>query len=175
MEPNFPWDIYYQCKGIQFWKEVKDKMEYGYLLNPIVMEKTHYEKFEEYMKQYEGASERQLMSEIMRVRGEVSSEVVNTHIRNLELMGQMEGFADAQIQQRIAMMKNMLTANAAASSGTVETAQWGGSGLLLWFLLLSSIWRRPGFGRPGFGRPGFGRPGFGRPGFGYPGYGYPYF
>ena len=166
MEPNFPWDIYYQCKGIQFWKEVKGKMEYGYLLNPIVMEKTHYEKFEEYMKQYENASERQLMSEIMRVRGEVSSEVVNTHINNLELMGQMEGFADAQIQQRIAMMKNMLAANVpAASTGTVETAQWGGSGLLLWFLLLSSIWRRPGFGRPGFGRPGFG----------YPGYGYRYF
>lgn len=136
-------------------------MEYGYLLNPVVMEKEHLEKFEEYMKQYEGASERQIMSEIMRVRSEVSKEVVDTHIRNLELMGQMEGFTNAEIRQRIDMMKNMLAANApAASSGRVETAQFGGSSLLLWFLLLTAIWRRPFFGRPGFGRPGFGFPGF---------------
>lgn len=126
------------------------------------MEKTHYEKFQEYMKQYEGASERQIMAEIMRVRGEVSQEVLNAHFKNLELMGNMEGFGNEQIRQRIAMMKNMLAANTpAASSRTVETAQFfGGSSLLLWFLLLTAIWRRPFFGRPGFGRPGFGFPGF---------------
>ncbi|AOT71596.1 hypothetical protein [Geosporobacter ferrireducens] len=137
-------------------------MEYGYLLNPITMEQTHSEKFQEYMKQYEGASERQIMSEIMRVRGEVSKEVVDKHIKNLELMGQMEGFSNAEVRERIAMVKNMLIVNApAASSRTVETTQFGGSSLLLWFLLLSAIWRRPFFRRPGFGRPGFGFPGFG--------------
>ncbi|SHJ94367.1 hypothetical protein SAMN02745975_03284 [Geosporobacter subterraneus DSM 17957] len=137
-------------------------MEYGYLLNPMIMEKTHYEKFQEYMKQYEGASERQIMAEIMRVRGEVSQDVLNAHLKNLELMGNMEGFGNEQIRQRIAMMKNALAAGApAASSRTIETAQFfGGSSLLLWFLLLTAIWRRPFFGRPGFGRPGFGFPGF---------------
>lgn len=136
-------------------------MEYGYILNPITMDQAHYEQFQGYMEQYKNAPNRQILSEIMRVRSEVSQDVLDAHMKNLELMGQMEGYSTAETQQRIVQLKQMLAANPpAASSQNVETAFWGGTSLLLWFLLLTAIWPRTYIGRPGYGYPGYPRYGF---------------
>jgi hypothetical protein len=70
-------------------------------------------------------------------------------VKNLDALSKMEGFVTDTHRQRIDMVKSILTAETRVSRPSqqsgVETQIFFGSSLLLWFLILAAIWRRPLF------------------------------
>jgi len=135
----------------------------NYTLDFIMVPSEHIDKFNEFMMQYGDKSDYEIFSEIAKVKGELSQDLLNQHISNLDSLSQMNGFITDLAHQRIAAVKEVLHYNSDQSEKSNVDSQFffGGTSLLLWFLTLAAIWRRPfGGGRGGFRRPGFGRPYF---------------
>lgn len=122
----------------------------NYSLDYFLFPSQNFGVFNEYMEKYGGMTDNQIYGEMNIVKGQVSSEVVRQHIQNLDAIAQMQGFVDNNTRQRINKTKEVLTSTVGQNSKSNVDAQFfGGTSLLLWFLILVSIWRRPyggGFG-----------------------------
>ncbi|SNS06403.1 hypothetical protein SAMN05446037_1003220 [Anaerovirgula multivorans] len=128
-----------------------------YTLDFIMVPSQHIGQFNDFMTQYGDKSDYEIFSEIAEVKDQLSQDLLNQHIANLDALSQMNGFVTDGTKQRIAAVKEILTADAGSSNtGSNVDSQFffGGTSLLLWFLLLAGIFRRPfgGF-RGGFGGP----------------------
>ncbi|MBB6218123.1 hypothetical protein HNQ80_004263 [Anaerosolibacter carboniphilus] len=102
-------------------------------------------KYNEFKKQYGNLSERQIYREITRLKNEVSQDVLDKHIKNLDAISKLEGFITADQKSRIEQVKSLLGyKNASRANGSqnlrVETEFVSGTSLLLWFLILVAIW-----------------------------------
>lgn len=121
----------------------------NYKLEYFLFPSEEFDRFNEYVGKYGGLSDYQIYDEINTVKGQVSSDVVKQHMQNLDAISQLQGFVDNHTRQRILKTKELLASTAGGNTkSNVETNYFGGSSLLLWFLVLVSIWRRPngGFG-----------------------------
>lgn len=102
------------------------------------------ERYNEFKKQYTNVSARQIYREIARLRNEVSQEVLDQHIQNLNAISNMGGFINEQQRGKIEQVKSLLGyQNVPKSKGLnsrVETEFVSGASLLLWFLILVAIW-----------------------------------
>ncbi|PAB58553.1 hypothetical protein [Anaeromicrobium sediminis] len=128
-----------------------------YMPNPILLNAEQQEEFNKYRAKYADKSNKYILREMMRVKSQVPQEMVQKHIKNLNLMSQMEGFDPEKIQPRVDMVKRLLSINM-PSQNTIQSEEpiaesqfFFGGALLLWFLALAAIWRRPYYRRP-YGR-----------------------
>lgn len=121
----------------------------AYTLDLVMLPNDKLEEYNKFLEQYGNVPDKYILREMYRVKGEVSQDVLSQHIKNLDALSKMEGFVTDDHKQRIEMVKNILTAETRLSrpsqQAEVETQFWGGSSLLLWFLALAAIWRRPFF------------------------------
>jgi len=131
---------------------------FGYMFNRLFYDEPVLNKLEEYSKQYENKSEREIYSEIQRVQKEVPNEVKVQHLKNLELLSQMDMFSQQSHKSNVSYLRDLveIDENDYNSSHLSRSQYVTGSSLLLWFLLVTSLYRRPYY-RRGFGRRGFGR------------------
>jgi hypothetical protein len=133
----------------------------NYNIEQIIWPAEEMGKFDEYHQQYGNMPDKVIFQEIMKVKSEVSQELIQKHVHNLEALAQLQGFTNDTQKQRIDYVKSILNApvrQRVAESDVESQLFFGGTSLLLWFLLLTSIWRRPllgPIGRPGFGFPRF--------------------
>ncbi|MFZ5969209.1 MAG: hypothetical protein ACOYVK_18795 [Bacillota bacterium] len=101
-------------------------------------------KFNELMEQYGDMPTRQIYREIARVKGEVSQEVVDQHLKNLDTLTTMEGFMTEDHKEKVERVKVLLgmpgPQSKGAQSENIETEFVSGTSLLLWFLILVAIW-----------------------------------
>lgn len=118
------------------------------VFNKTILDETQMKEIEGYTKEYGDKSEQYLAREIMKIKASVPSNVIDQHIKNLDHLSQMEGFITIEMKQRIDMLKRILNNPSGRSQSNVEGQFFGGSGLLLWFLLLTSIWRKPYYWNP---------------------------
>jgi hypothetical protein len=121
----------------------------AYTLDLVMLPNDKLEEYNKFIEQYGNVPDKYIWREMYRVKGEVSQEVLSQHIKNLDALSKMEGFVTDDHKQRMEMVKNILTTETRMSrpsqQAEVETQFWGGSSLLLWFLTLAAIWRRPYF------------------------------
>ncbi|AOY77529.1 hypothetical protein [Clostridium formicaceticum] len=136
----------------------------GYTLDFIMVPSQHIGQFNDFMAEYGDKSDYEIFQEIAETKSQLSQDLLSLHIKNLDSLSQMNGFVTDVTEQRIAAVKEILTEGTDSSnSGSSVDSRFffGGTSLLLWFLILAAIWRRPfgGFGRfSGFGGGFFGRP-----------------
>ena len=113
-------------------------------LKMLIFPADQIEKYNEFKKQYENVSTRQIYREIARLKNEVSQEVLDQHIQNLDAIANMGGFINEGHKGKIEQIKSLLgyqnVSRARGSSLRVETEFVSGTSLLLWFLILVAIW-----------------------------------
>lgn len=130
-----------------------------YALDLVILPNDKIEQFNEFVKQYGNLPDKYIFREIAKVKNEISSDMLQQHVKRLDSLSKVEGFVTDYHKQRIDMVKRILASETKVSQpksqqqAGIETQFWTGSSLLLWFLLLTAIWRRPFFRRPYFGYP----------------------
>lgn len=124
-----------------------------YSFDYVIFPSEHSDQFNEFMDKYGGLSDSEIYGLMMKTKNKLSNDIVQKHIANLDALSNMNGFVTDSTRQRIALAKQALTSKSGSpnKSNSVETQFFGGSSLLLWFLLLTSIYRRP-FAGPYYGR-----------------------
>ncbi|KAB3530506.1 hypothetical protein [Alkaliphilus serpentinus] len=130
-----------------------------YSLDFLMIPREHIGKFNEFMEEFGDVSDYDLYKQILDTKSKVSANVLNQHMKNLDALSSMTGFVTDSTKGRIELVKRVLNTDTGSSKpkSHVENQFWGGSSLLLWFLILAAIWRRPFFGGPGFGGGFLGR------------------
>ncbi len=106
----------------------------------VIFPSDQMEKYNEYQKQYGNLPTRQIFREMARVKGEVSQEVLDQHIQNIDALSNMGGFITDSQKGRIEQVKTLLKYPNAETAKNVETEYVSGTSLLLWFLILVGIW-----------------------------------
>ncbi|MBS4536629.1 hypothetical protein GOQ29_13475 [Clostridium sp. D2Q-14] len=132
---------------------------FGYMFNRLFYDESVLNELEKYSSQYENISDSELYVEIERVQKEVPNEIKAQHMKNLESLSQMNMFSEGSHSSDISHLRNLVEIDESNSyPSSISRSQYvSGSSLLLWFLLVVALWRRP-FGRRGFRRKrGFGR------------------
>ncbi|QEK12785.1 hypothetical protein FQB35_10845 [Crassaminicella thermophila] len=116
------------------------------MLNGFILTDEQIKQFDGFMKKYRNKPDRYIFREIAKVKNEVSEEVLQQHIKNLDLLEQMEGFVQDQNKERIKTVRKILTTNTASFNQKQQSAPAtqfvSGASLLLWFLILVAIWPR---------------------------------
>lgn len=126
------------------------------MLSQMFLNEEQMKEFEAFMKEYADKSDRYIYREIARVKNEVSEEELQQHITNLDHLYNMQGFATEDVKNRIKIVKQILTSKGPTfnprnvQQSAPKTQFFFGTSLLLWFLALVAIWRRPFFGFPRF-------------------------
>ncbi|WP_053956485.1 hypothetical protein [Inediibacterium massiliense] len=117
------------------------------MMNQFVLTDEQMKEFNELMDQYGNLPDRALFREIDKAKNQVSDELLNQHVKNLELAEKMQGFVGEEHIGRIETVKRILTSPKPPQMKKEVTGQYfyGGTSLLLWFLTLVAIWRRPYF------------------------------
>lgn len=121
----------------------------GYTLDLVMLPNDKMNEFNKFMTEYGNKSDRYLLNEIARVKTEVSQELLAQHLNNLDTMAKMQGLVTDYHKRRIDMVKRAISTPTQSSQNTNRQAApgaqffWAGSSLLLWFLILAAIWRRP--------------------------------
>jgi hypothetical protein len=119
------------------------------IFNEIALTQEDIEQFEKYKKEYMDKPEKYIIREIVQIKNTLSKEVLQQHIYNLNLLSQMKGFVSEEHKNKIEYIKNLLDSDIFVGrrryerTPDVEEQYFGRSSLLLWFLLLTAIWRRP--------------------------------
>jgi len=131
----------------------------NYALDFFMLPSEYIDEFNDFMAQYGELSDYDIFEKIVDTKAQLSHNVLSQHITNLDALSQLNGFITDLTKQRIELVKRTLTADTGSSNSQsiVETQFFGGTSLLLWFLILAAIWRRPffGFGGGFFGRRPF--------------------
>jgi hypothetical protein len=117
----------------------------GETVEMLIFPADQMEQYNEFKKQYGNMPERQIYREIGRLKNQVSQEVLDQHIKNLDAVSNMEGFITEGQKGKIAQVKSLLGYNNASRArgsqdSRVETEYVSGTSLLLWFLILVAIW-----------------------------------
>ncbi|AKL94760.1 hypothetical protein CACET_c12950 [Clostridium aceticum] len=121
----------------------------GYTLDFILLPSQHIGEFNDFMMQYGDKSDYDIFKEIAEVKGKVSQDLLKQHTANLNALSQMNGFVTDMTQERIEVIKEILAEDTGSSNNVSNIDSqffFGGSSLLLWFLILAGIWRRPFWG-----------------------------
>lgn len=126
-----------------------------YLFHEIALSKEDIAQLEEYHKEYANKSETHILRKIIEIKNTLSKEVLQQHKKNLNLLTQTEGFLSEDQKKKIQYLIHLLDSDIALRrrkgvefSGEKEQSFKGKNSLLLWFLLLSIIWRKPSFRYP---------------------------
>ncbi|RKD30880.1 hypothetical protein [Thermohalobacter berrensis] len=130
----------------------------AYMLNRIMMGEEEYKKFEEFMDEYGDKSDDYLYREIEKVQAEVSNDLKRQHLKNLEYVAKMEGFVTDETRRKIERVKGIIKIDEDVESRSPYYRRpyyyrgdfFRGSSLLLWFLLLTLLFRQRRFRRPFF-------------------------
>lgn len=130
---------------------------FGYIFNNIFYDEDTMIQFDEFAKEYESKTDAQLYEAIEKTQAEVDIEIKKKHIKNLELIGQMEGFIDETTTRSINEIKKLIKVEETSSRARgysrynrrrVEAQFFSSSSLLLWFLLVTVLFRGSRFRRP---------------------------
>ncbi|EOD00834.1 hypothetical protein [Caldisalinibacter kiritimatiensis] len=127
---------------------------FEYMFNRLLYDEAVIEELDKYSKEYQDKTDREILAEIEKVQAEVPNEVKLQHIKNLELLSKMEGFKEENPMADMEFLKQLIRVDENASeSRTLSRRQYvSGSSLLLWFLLLTVLYKRP-FNRRPFRKP----------------------
>ena len=115
-------------------------------MDMVIFPYNEMEKFNGLMKQYGNMPSRQIYREIARVKNDISKEVIDQHIKNLDALSAMGGFVTEEQKGKMERVKTLLKSETAYQvpgsnqSSSVETEFVSGTSLLLWFLILVAIW-----------------------------------
>ncbi len=121
----------------------EDHIDFIHAFNKTILNESQIKELEGYEKQYANKSDQFILREIYRIKPTVSANVINQHIKNLDHLYQMEGFVNQEQKKRIMAVKKILSRPSQRAQSNVEGQFFVGSALLLWFLVLAAIWRRP--------------------------------
>ncbi|MCT4606548.1 MAG: hypothetical protein N4A64_10675 [Marinisporobacter sp.] len=116
------------------------------MINGFVLTNEQMKQFDGFIKKYGNQSDRVIFRDMYRVKNNVSDEVLQQHIQNLDHLSQMGGFVNDVNKERIAAVKRVLNTPRPSFSknvndqSTVESQYVSGTSLLLWFLTLVAIW-----------------------------------
>lgn len=130
---------------------------FGYMFNNVFYDENTMTQFEAFNEEYANKTDAELYEAIEKAQGDVDVEIKKKHIKNLELMGQMEGFIDDTTVKNINDIKQLIKIDEVPSetrrySGRrIESQFFSSASLLLWFLLVAVLFRGRRFRRP-FGR-----------------------
>jgi hypothetical protein len=118
-----------------------------YMINRMILNDEEMKEFEKYMEEYGQVPDRYLLREISRVQRELPNELKMQHINNLEQLSKMQGFVDDEIRNKINSVKRIIIIDNSSSTDNTENISedigyFEGSSLLLWFLLLTFLFRR---------------------------------
>lgn len=127
--------------------------DFAYVINKGILSQEQMKKIDKYAQEYQDKSEEYILNEIMKVKSQVSPSIINQHIKNLDHLSQMEGFVTEDMKYRISRVKNVLETPLKNPQTNPESQFFGGGALLLWFLVLAAIWRRPYYYRRPYRRP----------------------
>lgn len=113
--------------------------------SPILFPYDKMDQFNEFMKQYNDKSEKYIIREILKVKQEVSKDVIDKHIKNLDLLSKMEVYSNERTKENVEYVKKLLSMQPTFNrrppkQGEVETEYCNQTSLLLWFLILVCIW-----------------------------------
>ncbi|QXM05121.1 hypothetical protein [Crassaminicella indica] len=117
-------------------------MNANYMFEPMLFPANQMNQFEEFMKQYGDKSEKYILDEIARIANSVPEKTIQQYIKNLDLLSQIEGFVSNEHRRKIDNVKRILLTSSYSKEQSTS-AQSFGTSLLLWFLILVSIWRKP--------------------------------
>ncbi|MCT4605757.1 MAG: hypothetical protein N4A64_06570 [Marinisporobacter sp.] len=112
------------------------------LFEPMLFPNDHMEQFDDFMNQYGDKSESYILDEIARIKNLVPQETIQKYMKNLDLLAQTEGFVSNEHRRKIDNIKRILSSNPSVSQQSV-TSQSFATSLLLWFLILVAIWKKP--------------------------------
>ncbi|WP_129600805.1 hypothetical protein [Anaerophilus nitritogenes] len=117
------------------------------MMNQFVLTDEQMKEFDNFMEKYGNLPDRAIFREIDMVKNQVSDDLLSQHIKNLELVEKMQGFVEKEHLGRIETVRRILNSPKPPQMKKEVTGQYfyGGSSLLLWFLTLAAIWRRPYF------------------------------
>lgn len=121
-------------------------------LNKSFLDNETYNKYSEFVEEKKDKSDRYFYNEIEKVQSDVSNELKARHLNNLEYLSKMEGFINEDIRRRIEYIKSLIKIEESESLQDIESQFFGGSSLLLWFLLVTVLFRKGGRNRRGFYR-----------------------
>ena len=131
---------------------------FAYMFNNIFYDDNTMKQFDKFAEEYANKTDAELYEAIEKAQAEVDMETKKKHIRNLELLAQVEGFVDDATVNNINNIKSLIKIDEASSNvkryrgRRIEPQFFGASSLLLWFLLVVVLFRGSRFRRP-FGRP----------------------
>lgn len=118
-------------------------------LNKSFLDNETYNKYSEFVEDKKDKSDRYFYIEIEKVQSEVSNELKARHLNNLEYLSKMEGFINEDIKRKIEYIKSLIKVEESESLQDIESQFFGGSSLLLWFLLVTVLFRKGGKNRRG--------------------------
>ena len=118
--------------------------DFIHAFNKTLLNAEQIKELEGYQKKYANKSDQFILREIHRIKPTVPANIVNQHVKNLDHLYQMEGFVDQEQKKRISTVKKILSTPSRNPQSNAEAQFFCcGGGLLLWFLVLAAIWRRP--------------------------------
>lgn len=117
----------------------------NYLLNRMIIGEESVDRYDEFLNEYGQKSDEELYQEISKVQADVSNEAKKIHVRNLERLSRMEGFVDDDVRRRVEKVKGLIKIEESGSRRYSRgSAQYFyGTSLLLWFLLVTALFRKP--------------------------------
>lgn len=123
-----------------------------HMINRMILNDEEMKKFEKYMEEYGQTPDRYLLREISRVQRELPNELKMQHINNLEQLSKMQGFVDDEVINKINSVKRIIVIDNNSNTNNIENINedmgyFEGSSLLLWFLLLTFLFRRRNYYR----------------------------
>lgn len=139
--------------------------EFPYIINKAVLSNDQMTQIDKYSQKYYNKSEDFIMKEIARVKSQVSPTIIKQYVNNLDHLYKMEGVFAEDTKNKINRVKSILSNPSRnprrypnprqpvnpvepENPGCVEDLACGGVALLLWFLVLVAIWRKPCYRRP---------------------------
>lgn len=124
--------------------DVKFNSNMSHLLNRMILGEESVDKYDEFLKQYGEKSDEELFDEINKLQSEVPDDIKKIHLRNLDRLSRMEGFVDSKVRERIDYIRETIKIEESSDRRYSRNVQYfGGSSLLLWFLLVTALFRRP--------------------------------
>lgn len=131
-----------------------NKNDFGAVFCNLFYDESILEQFQEFSTKYADVSDMEIYSQIDKLQAELSNEVKQMHIKNLDALANVEGFSEYNIAESVSEVKSLIKLDTKSNSSPLsEEEVWsqyvGGSSLLLWFLLVTALFR----GRRGFRTP----------------------
>lgn len=131
---------------------------FGYMFNNVFYDENILNQLEAFNEEYADKTDAELYAAIEEAQANVDNEVKKKHIKNLELMAQMEGFVSENTVRNINNVKQLIkidetsTKSRRYSRRRIDSQFFAAGSLLLWFLLVAVLFRGSRFRGP-YGYP----------------------